>query len=77
MLKPAGRGSYVVEVSFVGGEKTNITVDSWAEENVCPWEWGEKLFGTKEADQLMAFRGAKGDAIEHWGKREVRVISLF
>jgi len=77
MLKPSGRGSYVMEVSFLGGEKTNITVDSGAEENVCPWEWGEKLFGTKDADQLMAFRGAKGDPIEHWGKREVKVISPF
>ena len=77
MLKPSGRGSYVMEVSFLGGEKTNITVDSGAEENVCPWAWGEKLFGTKDADQLMAFRGAKGDPIEHWGKREVKVISPF
>ena len=41
MLQPRGRGSYVMEVQFVGGEKTTITVDSGAEESVCPWS-GER-----------------------------------
>ena len=36
LLKPNGKGSYLMEVSFVGGGKTAITVDSGAEENVCP-----------------------------------------
>eukprot|EP00973_Karenia_brevis_P053444 7428203-Karenia_brevis.AAC.1 len=40
MLIPNGRGSYVVKVNFVGGGPTEITVDSGAEESVCPWEWG-------------------------------------
>jgi hypothetical protein len=38
LLRPNGRGSYLMDVNFVGGEKTTITVDSGAEENVCPWD---------------------------------------
>ena len=77
MLKPRGRGSYVMEVQFVGGEKTTITVDSGAEESVCPWEWGERLFGTQHSREHMQFRNASGGTIQHWGKREVRVTSTF
>ena len=51
-------------------------MDSGAEENVCPWEWGEK-FGIKEADQWMTFEDASGRVIPHWGQREVRVVSPF
>ena len=40
-----------MDVEFVGGEKTVITVDSGAEESVCPWEWGETLFGTTAAER--------------------------
>ena len=76
MLKPNGKGSYLMEVQFVGGEKTEITVDSGAEENVCPWEWGSQ-FDTKEADRWMNFRNASGGRIEHWGKRDVFVTSPF
>ena len=77
MLKPRGKGSYVMEVQFVGGEKTMITVDSGAEESVCPWEWGERLFGTQQAREHMNFRDASGGMIPHWGKREVKVTSTF
>jgi hypothetical protein len=77
MLKPRGRGSYVMEVQFVGGEKTTITVDSGAEESVCPWEWGERLFGTKHSREHMQFRNASGGMIPHWGQREVKVTSTF
>ena len=72
-----GKGSYVMEVSFVGGPRTTITVDNGAEENVCPWDWGRELFGTKEAAQWMNFRNANGGHIEHYGTREVRVTSPF
>ena len=37
MLKPNGKGSYLMQVSFNHGTATEITVDSGAEENVCPW----------------------------------------
>ena len=76
MLRPNGKGSYMMEVSFVGGEKTEITVDSGAEENVCPWEWGAQ-FETKAADKWMHFRNASGGHIEHYGKRDVLVASPF
>ena len=77
MLKPSGRGSYVMEVQFVGGEKTMITVDSGAEESVCPWEWGERLFGTQHSKEHMQFKNASGGTIPHWGQRVVRVTSTF
>ena len=69
-------GSYIMEVEFVGGEKTEIVVDSGAEESVCPREWGEKLFGTTESEEKMRFRGAGGDQIPHHGQREILVRSL-
>ena len=77
MLKRRGKGSYVMEVQFVGGEKTMITVDSGAEESVCPWEWGERLFGTQHSREHMQFRNASGGMIPHWGQREVKVTSTF
>ena len=77
MLKPQGKGSYVMDVQFVGGEKTVITVDSGAEESVCPWDWGERLFGTSAAENWMTFKNASGGNIPHWGKRKVKVISPF
>ena len=76
MLRENGRGSYIMDVSFVGGGKTQITVDSAAEESVCPWEWGEQ-FGVSEADKWMKFRNASGGSIEHYGKRDVQVESSF
>ena len=40
MLRANGKGSCLMDVQFVGGEKTEIAVDSGAEESVCPWRWG-------------------------------------
>ena len=40
MFEPNGKGSFVMQVKFRNGENTEITVDSGAEENVCPWGWG-------------------------------------
>ena len=76
MLRPNGKGSYLMEVLFVGGGTTQITVDSGAEENVCPWEWGSQ-FETLPVDRRMNFRNASGGFIEHWGKRNVMVVSTF
>ena len=47
-----------------------------AEENVCPVEWGQQ-FGLQSADRWMLFRIASGDAIEHFGKRAVKVVSFL
>ena len=35
-LKLNGKGPYLMHIKFVGGGQTEITVDSGAEENVCP-----------------------------------------
>ena len=58
-LKPNGKGSYLMEVKCVGGGPTWITVDSGAEESVCPWEWGAQ-FGVYAADSWMSFKDAQG-----------------
>ncbi len=63
-------------VQFEGGEKTEMIVDSGAEENVCSWEWGEQ-FGMKMPGTWMQFRDASGNQIPHHGEREVRVSSTF
>jgi hypothetical protein len=76
MLKSNGKGSYLMDVCFVGGGRTEITVDSGAEENVCPWGWGEQ-FEVKPADKWMNFRNASGGYIDHFGKRDVLVKSPF
>ena len=75
-LKPNGRGSYLMDVNFVGGERTLITVDSGAEENVCPWSWGEQ-FETRDPKVKRDFRNASGGAITHYGERRVLVESPF
>ena len=59
VLRANGRGSYLMDVQFVGGEKTEITVDSGAEESVCPWGWGEQ-FRIEPADRPMFFKNASG-----------------
>ena len=66
-----------MEVAFSRSwERTSITVDRGAEENVCPWGWGE-TFGIFPADRWMNFRSTSGSKIEHYGQREVHVISPF
>ena len=75
-LRPNGRGSHLIDVSFVGGGKTEITVDSGAEENVCPWDWGSQ-FKTVPVEKRMSFRNASGGYIDHYGQRDVHVVSPF
>jgi hypothetical protein len=76
-LTPDGRGSVVMDVQCVGGEKTTITANGGAEENVCPWEWGENVFGTREASTWMQLRSANGGDIPHYGARDAKVVSTF
>ena len=45
-LKPKGR-SYVMQVQFGNGEWSEVTVDSAAEESVCPKDWAQQ-YGMKE-----------------------------
>ncbi len=74
-LRENGNGSYILGVQFLGGEKTETTVDSGAEESVCPWEWGSQ-FGTSAAGVWMTFRDAQGGEIEHYGQGDVKVLSF-
>ena len=75
-LRPTDKGSYFLDAKM-GGKKIEITVDSGAEENVCPEEFGKKEFGTNESEEKMRFRGAGGDPIEQYGKRDVTMEALF
>ena len=76
ILRPNGRGSYKFDVKFPNGKKTAITVDSGAEESVCPMEWGEE-FGLVKPDQKLNLINASGDHIIHYGQRQVKVEALF
>ena len=50
-LRTYGRGSYVMGVNFPNGEKTTITIDSGADVNVYPKEWGNQ-FELKPIEKL-------------------------
>ena len=71
-----GKGSFLMKVDLVGGNREEVVVDSGAEENVCPWEWGEE-FGVDRSGKKMVFRGANGAWINHFGERKVFVYSPF
>jgi hypothetical protein len=45
-----------------------ITIDSAAEESVCPKEWATE-FGTKEVDRKVKFVKASGGVMGHYGER--------
>ena len=72
-LTPKG-ASYVMDVQFGNGEWTQITVDSAAEESVCPREWAQQ-YGINQVreDQKMRLINANGGKIEHYGQRDVFV----
>ena len=59
------------------GGKQEIVVDSGAEDRVCPWGWGSKLYGLDSADEWIHFRGANGLDINQYGQRDVVVASTF
>eukprot|EP00973_Karenia_brevis_P025864 3568751-Karenia_brevis.AAC.1 len=65
-----------MNVDFVGGGSTEITVGSGAEESVCPWEWGQQ-FGCRVASEPMKLRNASGKTIPHWGSRLHKQYPLF
>ena len=73
-LRENGRGSYLMDVEFVGGGKGEITVDSGAEESVCPKDWGGQ-FRIQEVVRKQKFRAANGQQIHHYGERAVYVTS--
>ena len=75
-MRETGKGSYVIDMVFNDGMSTSITVDSGAEESVCPRDWGDQ-FGLKEAKSKLRLVNASGGRIEHYGEREVVVKSPF
>ena len=76
------KGSYVLDVEFVlkkEGEtvslgKGEITIDSAAEESVCPKDSGG-AFPLKESKRKMNFRTASGQDMQHYGERSVTCIT--
>jgi hypothetical protein len=76
LLRPTVKGSYMLDVNM-GKRRAEIVVDSGAEENVCPLEWGKTEFGTARPTKQYTFRGAGGGTIEHYGKRDVVVTAPF
>ena len=67
-------GSYIMDASFGenGEEWIEITVDSAAEESVCPQAWG-KQFGMGQVGQKMNLVNASGGKINDNGQRQVVV----
>ena len=63
-------GSYVLDVTLRGSGPVEVTVDSGAEESVCPAWWGEE-FKTKRTEKEMKLINASGKPIAHFGEREV------
>ena len=63
----------MVDVALVGsGQKTEITIDSAAEESVCPEDWAKEFETTKlKMGEQMTLVSANGGTISHYGKRKV------
>ena len=65
-----------MRVKLLSGSEEDITVDSGAEESVCPWWWAPQ-FESMPSDKWLNFRGADGRPIGHYGQKEVRAVSNF
>ena len=72
MMRKKGE-AYVVDVVLVGsGKKTEITIDSAAEEAVRPEEWAAEFKTTQvKKGEEMSLVSANGGKIKHFGKRTV------
>jgi hypothetical protein len=67
----AGREVHEIHAVEAGWKKIGmeeITIDSAAEESVCPREWGA-AFGTKPTDRKLRFINASGGEMGHYGER--------
>ena len=62
----------ILEVNRGGGAARGITIDSAAEESVCPPSWGHREFGLMGFGNLgkLDFRAANGSRIQHFGRRK-------
>ena len=84
------RGSYVMKMEFVksvvgrGGDRTLkkvgtefITVDSGAEESVCPLGWGDTFELTAvKTGKKMKIVNAGGGEMQHYGSRKVQFSAV-
>ena len=78
ILKQNGKGSYLL-IGHVQGmrDPIEVTVDSGAEESVCPKDWLEEQFGTNTSVKRVNFRHASGGRMPHYGQREILMNSTF
>ena len=62
----------ISQVNKGGGASREITIDSAAEESVCPLSWGHREFGVMSFGKLgkLYFRAANGSRIQHFGRRK-------
>ena len=73
---PSGAEMWIQDVqkteNWVNMGAAEITIDSAADESVCPKEWG-KAFRTKwvPEERKMKFRNASGGKMEHYGEKKV------
>ena len=59
-----------------GVGRTEVAVDTGAEESVCPWGFGE-AFGISKGQKQLQLLDASGNTIKHHGERVVNVKALF
>jgi hypothetical protein len=62
------KGINAVEASWKKLGMTDITIDSAAEESVCPKEWAT-AFGSRPSERKMRFINASGGEMGHYGER--------
>ena len=75
-LRETPTGSYVLDVNLRESGRTEITIDSGAEDNVCPFQWAPE-YPCVTTGPRRAFRGADGNPIRHYGSKDVIVESPF
>ena len=70
-MRKKGR-AFVIDMLMDGGKAEEITIDSAAEESVCPERWAEE-FGIQrvEKGKELMLMGANGSDIPHYGMRKV------
>ena len=71
-LRFNGKGAWVMEVAMEGA-KHWITVDSGAEESVCPKDWGASFPALAPPNGYVPFKTAQGHVMGHYGQRTVQV----
>ncbi len=73
-LRETDNGHYLMDVTFLNGEKAVMALDSGAQVSVCPYGWGEQ-YGMHDPSQWISMRAANGSNMPHYGERRVVVTS--